>query len=107
MTGKSKNDENVLVGSGRKNGSKQKKINWEVTYFDKENNRMINEQFETIDAILSFEPLAWLTNKGRVQYYQLTHGKNKKGILIKQINRKSKKLITVGTNIINTQIKTI
>ena len=107
MPGKSRNEEDIVIGSGRKFGSKQKKINWEVTYFDAENKRMINEQFETIEAILKFEPLAWLQNKGRVQYYQGTNGKNKKGILIKQINRKSKKLIPVGENILSLPTKSI
>jgi len=96
MPGRSKKEEDITVGSGRQFGSKQTKINWEVIYFDNENKRMIQEQFETIEAILEFPALAWLENKGKVQYYNRTNGVNKKGIRINRINRKSKKLISIG-----------
>ena len=87
---------------GRKLGSVQNVINWEVIYFNEETKVFRHEKFKTVSQILRHPEFNWLT-RGKIDSYQNWNG-NSKNIWIKYIGQPRKKYIKNNQQIEDTQI---
>lgn len=61
---------------GRKLNSTNKRLTYEVLYFDQENKRFLNEKFATTNDILDHPMLCFLKNRWEIQYLMKHPGKN-------------------------------
>ncbi len=74
---------------GRKLGSVQTVINWEVIYFDEQTKIFLHEKFRTANEIIRHPQLNWVT-RGIIDSLVNKNG-NKKNIWIKYIGQPRKK----------------
>ena len=75
---------------GRKMNSTNKRLTYEVLYFDQESKRFLNEKFATTNEILEHPMLSFLKNRWEIQYIMKHPDNNKKNIKITKIQKPPK-----------------